>query len=217
MHVDVNRQTYITIVSVTVIIVYMHAYILADDLPNSNTISIRATRLSSVSNFSTQQEEFALYPDLKFICDATITKWWFIGLPINDDGTSISRAMIQRTSLIVTYPEATSDGGTQYVQELPVTANTLSTLPTDITLFESNVEVPVRTNGTIVIVQPPSESSLRFEMLYGAGKGPTGYFRQDRLVDGNSRVNIYTTTSEGTTEAMDYPMLAIETSKQHAD
>ena len=159
-----------------------------------------------MSNFTTQPQRFAFYPDLKFVCDATITRWWIIG---RLTGSTSDPSSIMRTSLIVASQEETSDG-IRYVRSGSVAVNRVTSIPTGPTLLESNVSVRVRANDAIVIVQP-FNTDVRFEILYESGKGPAGYFRQQQETIGATLV--YRTSSEGTTKAMDYPMLAVETSR----
>lgn len=146
---------------------------------------------------------YALLPDLKFTCDATLTKWWFIGR--FSDVDFVDSNSNDRTSLLVMTPS----GDDKYLSITPedsVLATNLMDVITHLILIENEVLIPVHMNDVISIVQPP----MGYQMLYERGKGSVGYFRRE--LDRINMTNIFRTSSNAVS-MRDYPLLAVETGR----
>ena len=191
-----------------------------------NTISIRATKITSVSGLcdsflnisSTEfddgilQQRHSLYPTLKFTCNTNLTRWWFIG----NNTRSVrpirftSASTIDRPSLNIWTP----NGSGQYTLRSSIPADQISTMSRNPTLTVNQPVNPVavHVNDVISITKAePTLNNIRHVLLYQCVGGPTGHFGAAGMME-----DALTFSFALATNRSDYPIVAVETGSNYS-
>ena len=135
----------------------------------------------------------SLYPDLKFICNTTLTRWWFLGRAQSD---RIRQAPGPSLHLW------TPGGDGQYFTTKSAGSVWPNLAGKEILIENESHAIPVNINDVISIVQ--TMAANQGLLLYKLGGGPIGHLGTAQAVNGVSKF-------QNNRNRSDYPMVAVET------
>ena len=178
------------------------------------TIAIRATKISSPDRLNdgelvfsrddsdnSNQPVHGLYPDLKFTCNTTLRRVWYIGLG------SVTEESADGPSLH--FWTSNKDNQYRLVNSSQILRqNSISNQIPLILMNEINPPIEVHNNDVISIVQAQSTLKNTITLRFNGG-GPTGLIgTADPNLTGERPADIIFHTQSNSSN---YPMLAVET------